>query len=240
MEQSFVLAVQITEELFNILDIHLDRRRQNVRIIAGLGCFFLLIDLHLFNIGELFFDEFQGIDLIKRLNMDVHAEQILHFDEIPENLIRQLTGKDIHTPYSAVGIADLKICLIEFQRRRTDKILCVHSCADHGTPVKDEWGIAVRIHGVIHRFKTLFAVKQFCFDTKCLETLDHIVFDAHQLCPCRLIRSAFDPECQEFTGRLSVAAFEQLIRQHFAVFLADCIEIIVLFRNLHCLYELCL
>ena len=36
MEQSLIFAVQITEEFFYILDIHLDRRGQNVGIVAGL------------------------------------------------------------------------------------------------------------------------------------------------------------------------------------------------------------
>ena len=115
MEKSLILAVQVTEELFNILDIHLDCRRKNIGIIAGLRSLFLFVDLHLLHIGELLFDEFQGIYLVQRINVDIHAEKILHFKEVLEYLIGQLSGEDIHTPYSTVGIADLKVSLIEFQ-----------------------------------------------------------------------------------------------------------------------------
>ena len=175
MEQSLILAVQITEELFNVLDIHLDRRRQNVGIIAGLRSLFLFVDLHLLHIGELLFDEFQGIYLVQRFYMNVHAEKILHFKEVLKYLIGQLSGKDIHTPHSAVGIADLKVCLIEFERGRTDEVLCVHSCPQHFSPIEKKWGISVRVQGIIQSFKSLFAVKQFRFDTKGFETLDNII-----------------------------------------------------------------
>ena len=53
--------------------------------------------------------------------MDIHAEKVLHFKKVLEILIRRLSGEDIHTPHSTVGIADLKVSFIEFQRGRTDK-----------------------------------------------------------------------------------------------------------------------
>ena len=187
MEQSLILAVQITEELFNVLDIHLDRRWQNVGIIAGLRCLFLFVDLHLLNICELLFDEFQGIYLVQRFNVDIHAEKILHFKEVLENFIGQLSGEDIHTPHSTVGIADLKVTLIEFQRRWADEVFCVHSCPQHFTPIEKKWGISVRVQGIIQSFKSLLAVKQFCFNSESLKSLDNIILDRHELCPCRLV-----------------------------------------------------
>ena len=171
MKQSLILAVQITEELFNVLDIHLDRRWQNVGIIAGLRCLFLFVDLHLLHIGELLFDEFQGINLVQRFDMNVHAEKILHFKEILENFIGQFSGEDIHTPHSAVGIADLKITLIEFERGRTDEILCVHSCPQHFTPIEKKWGISVRVQGIIQSFKSLLAVQYLSINAKGFEAL---------------------------------------------------------------------
>ena len=200
MKQSLILAVQVTEELFNVLDIHLDRRGQNVRIIAGLRCLFLLVDLHLLNVSELFLDEFEGVYLIQRFNMNVHAEKVLHFKEVLENFIGQLSGEDIHTPYCAVGIADLKIGLIEFQRGRTDKIFCVHSCPQHRVPIENEWGISVRVQGIIQRFKSLPAVQYLSINAKGFEALDYVILDTHQLCPCCLIAGAFDTECQELTS----------------------------------------
>ena len=139
------------------------------------------------HIGELLFDEFQSIYLVQWFGMNVHAEKILHFKEVLENFIGQLSGEDIHTPNSAVGIANLKIALIEFQRRRTDEILCVHSCPQHFAPIEKKWGISVRVQGIVQSFKSLLAVKQFRFNTESLKSLDHIILDGHELRPCCLV-----------------------------------------------------
>ena len=119
--------------------------------------------------------------------MDIHAEKILHFKEVLEYLIGQLSGEDIHTPYRTVGIADLKVSLIEFQRGRTDEILCVHSCPQHFVPIEKKWGISVRVQSIVESFKALSAVKQFSFDTKGFKSLDYIILDRHELRPCRLV-----------------------------------------------------
>ena len=82
MKKTLILAVQISEELFNVLDIHLDRRRKNIGIITRLRSLFLFVDFHLLHIGELLFHEFQGIYLVQRINMNIHAEKVLHFKEV--------------------------------------------------------------------------------------------------------------------------------------------------------------
>ena len=82
MKKTLILAVEVNEELFNVLDIHLDRWRKNIGIKAGLRCLFLFVDLHLLHIGELLFNEFQGSYLIQRINMDIHAEKVLHFKKV--------------------------------------------------------------------------------------------------------------------------------------------------------------
>ena len=82
MKKTLILAVEVNEELFNVLDIHLDCRRKNIGIVTRLRSLFLFVDLHLLHIGELLFNEFQGSYLIQRINMDIHAEKVLHFKEV--------------------------------------------------------------------------------------------------------------------------------------------------------------
>lgn len=74
MEKTLIFAVQVCKQFVDVLNVHLDSRRKNIRVISCLTCFFLLIDLHSFNRRQLLLDEFECVDLIQRLNVNVDTE----------------------------------------------------------------------------------------------------------------------------------------------------------------------
>ena len=75
-EHSLVFVFQIIKHYFKLSDVGFHVGRKNIHVIALLSCLFLLIDFHLFNVGQFQFDEFLCFKIIYSSKVHIECNRI--------------------------------------------------------------------------------------------------------------------------------------------------------------------
>ena len=76
--------------------------RENVGIIPGPDRLFLLLHLHLVDVGHLALDGLDGLELVHRLDVHGDGQLRVQLQDFPQQLVRELRGQDLQVGHRPV------------------------------------------------------------------------------------------------------------------------------------------
>ena len=84
------------------------RDRDDVHIVAGADCLFLLFDLHLVEVGNLRFDALDCLRLVNRPDMKIDRNVAVHLKEVGKHTVIEFRSEDLQKAHRADGSAHLE------------------------------------------------------------------------------------------------------------------------------------
>ena len=94
-EHSLVAALQILQKLLGLGSVGSQVAGNDVHIVSGANGFFLLLNLASIQICDFSFDGLNGLDLIHRLDVQVHDQTGFHIQKVCQHPVIQLRGENL-------------------------------------------------------------------------------------------------------------------------------------------------
>ena len=94
-EHPLVAGLQVGEQVGGVLGERDEVRGQDVRVIPGPDRLFLLLHLHLVDVGHLALDGLDGLELVYRLDVHGDGELRVQLQNLPQQLVRELGRQDL-------------------------------------------------------------------------------------------------------------------------------------------------
>ena len=233
-EHTLIAALQIFKQLFGLTAVGHEVRGKNVHVISGTDGLFLLLNLHLVEVGDFGLDLLDGLCLIDGLHMEIYNDGIVHVEEICQHLVRKLRGKDLEEGDRADGLAHTKIpAVTEVKARGSNEVLCGQTGTGYHVIIENERLLRLLVHRSVQHLQALITGKRMSRHAHSLQVVDDVRFDPFQF----RLRYA-DALCLDAEGHIlhaheAVVSLCQLRSQDTRIFLADIVEIVIPARDLN-------
>ena len=142
-KQSLIAGLEILQQTLCLTAEGGKIGRDNVHIVAGADCLFLLFDLHLVEVGDFHFDALDCLRLVNRPDMKIDRDVAVHLKEVGKHTVIEFRREDLQEAHRADGSAHLEaLAFTEVKGSGRDEVLRAESCP--GNHVK---GKAERLKG---------------------------------------------------------------------------------------------
>ena len=232
-EHALILALQLLQERFGVLAVGGQVRGNDVHVVAGTDCLFLLFDLGPVKLRDRMLD---GLDRFRLIHgLDVHRDDLrgIHVQEILQKLVRKVRCRDLQIAHGTEEASHLEgTAAGEGKGRRGNKVLYGKAGLRQPLPVKTELILRIsHVKHVVHEFQPLVTVQDVGPDTQLLEVVQKIVLDMLKPRFCLFHGVSLDSEGQELGLGKAVVALGQLVLQHLRILVTDAVERILPVRD---------
>ena len=153
--------MQIFQKPLCFPSVSIQIRRDNIHIISGTNCFFLLLNFHPVNICNLCFYQLNRFHLVNGLDMKIHKQIAVHFQKFRKHFISQLRCQNLQVGYCPDSISHLKIFFIfKYKTGWCNIVLGIQSGTQHIFIVKPERDFIILVERFIHNLQTLHAIQR--------------------------------------------------------------------------------
>ena len=231
-EHPLVLALQFLQQGFCISAVGCQIRRNDVNIISGTDCLFLLLDLAAIQFRDGALDHLNGLVLVNGL--DVHGDDLagIHVQKILQKLVADVGCRDAQKAGGAKNAAHLEgAAVFEGKGGGCNGILHRKAAFHKVFPVKVKLGCAVHVEHIVHEFQPLDTVQGLCLHPQSVEVVQQIVLDVVE--PGLDLRHAFALHAKgdELGLGQTIIALGKLLAQHLGILRTNIIETISLVRD---------
>ena len=238
-EHPFVLALQLLQQCLGIPAVSCQIRRNDVDIIPGADCLFLLLDLAAIQFRDGALDRLNGLVLVNGL--DVHGDDLagIHVQKVLQKLVADVGSRDAQKAGGAKDTAHLKRPgVLEGKGGGRNGILHGKAAFHKVLPVKVKLAGTVHIEHIVHEFEPFHTVQRLCLHPQPVKVVEQIVLDVVKpgldLCHAFALHTKGD----EFGLSQTIIALGKLLAQHLAVLSTNIIETVLLERNADALFKL--
>ena len=238
-EQSLVAGLEILQQTLCLTAEGGKIGRDDVHIVAGADCLFLLFDLHLVEVGDLRLDALDCLRLVNRPDMKIDRNVAVHLKEVGKHTVIEFRREDLQEAHRADGSAHLKaLAFTEVKGSGRDEILRAESCPSNHVKGKAERLIGVHVEHIMKHFQPLVAGQRLGFHAESFEVVEDVGFNAFELRLCRAEGVRLNAEGDVLLLDQPVVALGELVLQHTGILGADVVEGVLLCRNVDALAEL--
>ena len=203
--------------------------RDDVHVISGADCLFLLLNLHPVDVRDLSLNQLDGLRLIQGLDMNVDDQALIHIQEIGQHLVRQLRSQDLQVGRRTHSLSHGEhLAALKDEAGRGHIILGGQAGLHQLIVGKPEGVLCLRIEGLVEDLQPFLAVQWIGRDPQDLEVIQNIGLDPLQTRLGFLIGVRLDGKCDVLGPYKAVVPLGQLGLQHLGVFGAYVIKGIVL------------
>ena len=232
-EHALVVVLQVLQHLAQIVGVGVQIAGQDVDVVARSHSLFLFVNLAALQIADLAFHQLDRLHMIQRANM--HGDDLTGFqtEQLDEDTVIQLRGKDLQETHRRQLAAHVEAAaVLEVQTAGRDEVLGGQPRGSKPLPVEHE--LRLRIihmeHGM-HQAKAFLAIHGFRPHAQAFQMVEQVQFDMLQpgLGCFDVVR--LDAKGQVLGALQSIVAFGHLIQKHLRVLLAHIVKAIVLGRD---------
>ena len=234
-EHPLVAGLQVGQQVGGILGEGDEVRGQDVRVIPGPNCLFLLLHLHLVNIADLALDGLNGLELIYRLNVHGDSQLRVQLQNLPQQLVRELGGQNLQigrrAPIPAhpeqAGLGEVKALA------GGDGVLGAKAGAGDVPPGEPEGLPAAGVHLAVEHRQPLPSVQGLGLHPQPVEVSHHVGLHPLQPGPGLAQRTGGNAEGDVFGPVNAVVALGDLTFEHGHELPPDAVIGILLGRDIH-------
>ena len=238
-EHPLVLALQLFEQGFRIPSVSCQIGRDDVNIIPGTDCFFLLLNLAAVQFRDGALHRLDGFVLVNRL--DVHRNDLgrIHIQKILQKLVADVGCRDAQKAGGAKDTSHLEgAAVLERKGGRRNGILHGKPAFHKVFPVKVKLACTVHVEHIVHEFQPLGTVQGLCLHTQPMKIIQQVILDVVE--PGLDLRHAFalHTKGDEFGLGQTIIALGKLLAQHLAVLRTHIVKAVLLERDADALFKL--
>ena len=238
-EQSLIAGLEILQQTLRLTAEGGEVGRDDVHVVAGADCLFLLFDLHLVEVGDLHLDALDCLRLVNRPDMKIDRNVAVHLKEVGKHTVIEFRREDLQEAHCADGSAHLEaLAFTEVKGSGRDEVLRAESRPGYHVKGKAERLIGVHVEHVMKHFQPLVAGQRLRPHTEGFEVVENVGFNAFELRLCRAEGVRLNAEGDVLLLDQSVVALGELTLQHTGILGADVVEGVLLCRNVDALAEL--
>ena len=238
-EQSLIAGLEILQQTLCLTAEGGEIGRDDVHIVAGADCLFLLFNLHLVEVGDLRLDALDCLRLVNRPDMKIDRDVAVHLKEVGKHTVIEFRREDLQEAHRADGFAHLEaLAFTEVKGSGSDEVLRAESRPGYHVKGKAERLIGVHVKHIMKHFQPLIAGQRLGSHTEGFEVVENVGFNAFELRLCRAEGVRLNAEGDVLLLDQSVVALGELTLQHTGILGADVVEGVLLCRNVDALAEL--
>ena len=238
-EQSLVAGLEILQQTLCLTAEGGEVGRDDVHIVAGADCLFLLFNLHLVEVGDLHLDALDCLRLVNRPDMKIDRNVAVHLKEVGKHTVIEFRREDLQEAHRTDGFAHLEaLAFTEVKGSGSDEVLRAESRPGYHVKGKAERLIGVHVEHIMKHFQPLIAGQRLGSHTEGFEVVEDVGFNAFELRLCRAERVRLNAEGDVLPLDQSVVALGELALQHSGIFGANVVEGVLLCRNVDALAKL--
>ena len=231
-KHTLILGLQLLQKGLCILTVGGQVGRDNVHVITGTDCLFLLLNLAAVKLGNGVLDLLDGSGLVYRL--DVHGDDLagLHIQKILQKLVGKIRCCDLQITHGSVQAAHGKgLSAREGKGCGSNEVLHGKSGACQPAPVEVKTVSIAHVKHGMHQLQTFLPIEHPRGYAKALEVIHQVGLYMLQAGLCLAHGLGFNAEGDIFGLCQTVIALSELHLQHLTVLAADIVEVVVAVRN---------
>ena len=238
-EQPLVAGLEILQQTLRLTAEGGEIGRDDVHIVAGADCLFLLFNLHLVEVGDLRLDALDCLRLVNRPDMKIDRDVAVHLKEVGKHTVIEFRREDLQEARRADGSAHLEaLAFTEVKGSGRDEILRTESCPSNHVKGKAERLIGVHVEHIMKHFQPFIAGQRLGSHTEGFEVVENVGFNAFELRLCGAEGVCLNAKSDVLLLDETVIALGELALQHSGILGADVVESVLLCRNVDALAEL--
>ncbi len=185
-EQSLVAGLKILQQTLCLTAEGGEVGRDDVHIVAGADCLFLLFNLHLVEVGDLRLDALDCLRLVNRPDMEIDRDVAVHLKEVGKHTVIEFRREDLQEAHRTDGSAHLEaLAFTEVKGSGRDEVLAGKPCPGNHIEGKAERLIGVHIEHIMKHFQPFVAGQRLGFHAESFEVVEDVGFNAFELRLCR-------------------------------------------------------
>ena len=238
-EQSLIAGLEILQQTLRLAAEGGEVGRDDVHVVAGADCLFLLFDLHLVEVGDLHLDALDCLRLVNRPDMKIDRNVAVHLKEVGKHTVIEFRREDLEKAHRADGSAHLEaLAFTEVKGSGSDEVLAGKPRPGDHIEGKTKRLIAVHIEHIMKHFQPFVAGQRLGSHAEGFEVVEDVGFNAFELRLCRAEGVRLNAEGDVLLLDQPVVALGELVLQHSGILGADVVEGVLLCRNVDALAEL--
>ena len=238
-EQSLIAGLEILQQTLCLTAEGGEIGRDDVHIVAGADCLFLLFNLHLVEVGDLHLDALDCLRLVNRPDMKIDRDVAVHLKEVGKHTVIEFRREDLQEAHRTDGFAHLEaLAFTEVKGSGSDEILAGKPRPGNHVKGKAERLIAVHIEHIMKHFQPFVAGQRLGSHAESFEVVEDVGFNAFELRLCRAEGVRLNAEGDVLLLDQPVVALGELALQHSGILGANVVEGVLLCRNVDALAEL--
>ena len=238
-EQSLVAGLEILQQTLCLTAEGGEIGRDDVHIVAGADCLFLLFDLHLVEVGDLHLDALDCLRLVNRPDMKIDRDVAVHLKEVGKHTVIEFRREDLQEAHRADGSAHLEaLTFTEVKGSGRDEVFAGKPRPGNHVKGKAERLVGVHVEHIMKHFQPLVAGQRLRPHAESFEVVEDVGFNAFELRLCRAEGVRLNAEGDVLLLNQPVIAFGELALQHTGILGADVVEGVLLCRNVDALAKL--
>ena len=233
-EHPLVAGLQIGQQLRCVFGKGNEIGWQDVGIISGPHRLALFLHFHFSNVGQLAFYRFNSLELIHRLNVHSHSQLCVQFQDLRQELVRELRSHDLQIGGRAPILAHPEQAGVpEVEAVRGDIVLCPHPCFGNILPGEAERLPVPRVHLAVKQGQPRPPVQGLRGHPQPFEVACHIGLHALQPGPGLPDPLGGEPKGDIFGTLDPVVRPGDLIFQHPRELAPDTVEAVLRLGDIH-------
>ena len=238
-EQSLVAGLEILQQTLCFTAEGSEVGRDDVHIVAGADCLFLLFNLHLVEVGDLRLDALDCLRLVNRPDMKIDRNVAVHLKEVGKHTVIEFRREDLKEAHRTDGSAHLEaLALTEVKGSGSDEVLAGKPRPGNHIEGKAERLIGVHVEYIMKHFQPFVAGQRLGSHAEGFEVVEDVGFNAFELRLCRAEGVRLNAEGDVLLLDQPVVALGELALQHSGILGADVVEGVLLCRDVDALAKL--
>ena len=214
-EQSLIAGLEILQQTLRLAAEGSEIGRDDVHVVAGADGFFLLLDLHLVEVGDFHFDALDCLRLVNRPDMKIDRNVAVHLKEVGKHTVVEFRREDLQEAHRTDGSAHLEaLAFTEVKGSGRDEVLRAESRPGYHVKGKAERLIGVHVEHIVKHFQPFVAGQRLGFHAESFEVVEDVGFNAFELRLCRAEGVRLNAEGDVLLLNQPVIAFGELALQH--------------------------
>ena len=237
-EHTLVLGLEFFQQRLGIIAVGGEVRRNDVHVITGANCLFLLLNLAAIQLRDGVLDLLDGLVLIDGLDVHGHDLAGIHVQKVLQQLVADIRSGNLQIAHGTVELSHAEDPAAgEGKRGRRDVVLYRQASLWKPLPVKPELLLITHVEHAVHQLESFLAVQQLGSNAQPVEVVHQVNFNVVEAGLRLLHGICFNSEGQVLRLGQTVVALLKLLPEHHAVFGADIIKTVVLIRNADALFK---